>query len=76
MWDYGPKTRGGRVAGSPGNLDLQSTWRGVEAKDRFWPDANNGTADIDGDTARWWGFARSFDCTTGIYQLGITGSFR
>lgn len=24
----------------------------MEAKDRFWPDANNGTADVDGDTAR------------------------
>jgi len=24
----------------------------VEAKHRFWPDANNGTADVDGDTAR------------------------
>lgn len=52
-------------AGNLGNLDLLSTARaagrrGEEGKgaderteeDRFWLDANNGTADVDSDTAR------------------------
>lgn len=44
----------------------------MEAKDRFWPDANNGTADVDGDTARdamvGLGFIRTIALSESIYR--------